>query len=113
MCDCMERDDMTALQHVPVSTPPDFQGTLRKRLENVAGKVLAVELAYDESHIGKYLNGNAAMSLAHVQKLMKLAKLKAVDETRVCVKPDEIRYLRALYARVQEHACWLLDEAES
>lgn len=104
---------MSAPQHIPVSTPPDFAGTLRKRLENVAGKVLAVELAYDESHIGKFLKGHAALTLPHVSKLMEVAGLKAVDKTRVCTRPEEVRYLRALYARVQEHAPWLLDEEES
>lgn len=107
---------MTAMPpsiQTPASTAPDFAGTLRRRLEHIPGKVLAVELAYDESHIGKFLKGGAALTLPHVSKLMELAKLKAVDQARTCIRKEEVQYLRSLYARVQEQAPWLLDEAEA
>jgi hypothetical protein len=105
--------NMEPVNTAAVSTAPDFAGVLRRRLDHVPGKVLASELAYDESHIGKFLNGTGAMTLRHVAKLVEIAKLKAVDADRTCVRKAEIQYLRELYARVQSQAPWLLDEAEA
>ena len=104
---------MTPVEHPQQSVSTDFAGVLRKRLEAVPLKVLSVDLSYDESHIGKFLKGGAALPLAHVSKLVEIAGLKAVGKDRHCSRPEELRYLRGLYARVNEHAPWLLDEAES
>lgn len=103
---------MSTSSQSTISSAPEIAGILRKRLEAKPIKDLAVDVGYDASHIGKFLEGTAALKLGHIEKLMSAADLKVVDRNRTCVRPEEIRYLRALYARVQEHASWLLDEGE-
>lgn len=104
---------MGTSQQGPVSSTPEFAGILRKRLEELPRKDVAVETRIDPSLLGKFVGGTAALKLDDVSAVMRAVGLKAVDKDRVCVRRDELRYLRGLYARVQEHAPGLLDEDEA
>lgn len=95
-----------------VSTSPEFFGTLRNRLESLPNKEIAIDTDIDESHLGKVLAGKAALKLSDVGKLVKKANLKLVDASRVCVRKDEIAFLRHLYAVVTDHAPHLLNEVD-
>lgn len=75
-------------------------------------KVIAAEAGIDASHVGKVLAGTAALKLDDVSKLIRLAGLKAVDAGRVCVRAEEIAFLRRMYRVVSEQAPWLLDEGD-
>jgi hypothetical protein len=90
----------------------EFAGILRNRLESLPNKVIAAEIAVDASHVGKVLSGTAALKLSDVEKLVKLAGLKAVDQRRVCVRREEIDFLRRLYRHVAEHSPELLNEGD-
>ena len=104
---------MSGSSALPNSSAQEFVGILRNRLENMATKVVAAEIDVDASHVGKVLRGTAALTLNDTTKLIKLAGLKVVDQQRTCVRPDEIAYLRQLYARVATQAPWLLNEDEA
>lgn len=97
--------------HVPAA--PEFDGILRKRLEAVAVKDLAADTLIDASQLSKFLLNHAALKLDDISKLVKRADLKAVDVTRVCVRREELAFLRRVHALVNEHAQWLLNEAEA
>lgn len=52
----------------------------------------------------------------HIEAVLTMVAhlgLKVVDESRICLNPGEIKFLRETYARVQEQAPWLLNESES
>ena len=104
---------MTASQHQHVPAAPEFDGILRKRLESVAVKDLAADTMIDASQLSKFILGHAALKLDDVSKLVKRADLKAVDKNRVCVRKEELAFLRRVHALVNEHAQWLLNEAEA
>ena len=104
---------MGGSSQLPNSMSQEFVGILRNRLENMSTKAVAAEIDVDASHVGKVLNGTAALKLTDVASLLKLAGLKVVDQQRTCVRPDEIAYLRQLYARVAMQAPWLLNEDEA
>jgi hypothetical protein len=106
-------NSMTASHQPGDSRTTDFAGIVRRRLENVLNKVISAETGIDASHLSKVLAGRGAITLDATAKLLNLAGLKAVDQNRICVRPDEIDYLRKLYARVSEQAPWLLNEAET
>lgn len=97
----------------PVSVSLDFQGLLRKRLEAIAIKDLAVDTGIDGSQLSKFILNHAALKLDDVAKLVKRAGLKCVDAQRTCVRPEELAFLRRIHALVNEHAPWLLNESES
>ena len=103
---------MAELSPQAASSAPDFAGTLRKRLEEHPHKVIAAEAGIDASHVGKVLNGTAALKLDDVAKLVRLAGLKAVDASRTCVRTEEIAFLRRLYRVVSDHAPWLLNQGD-
>ncbi len=107
-CDCVSASH----QH-PSSTAPDLEGIIRKRAEAEALKVLAIDTGVDASLLGKFINGTGALKLEDVSKLMTRLQLKPVDKARVCVRPEELAFLRRLHATVNEHAAWLLNEAEA
>lgn len=96
-----------------VPAAPEFDGILRKRLEAVAVKDLAADTNIDASQLSKFLLNHAALKLDDVSKLVKRAELKAVDVSRVCVRREELAFLRRVHALVNEHAPCLLNESES
>lgn len=104
---------MSASQQRAVSTAPEFDGILRKRLEAVPIKDLAADTRIDASHLSKFILGHAALKLDDVSKLVKRVDLKTVDVNRVCIRREELAFLRRVHAIVIEHAQWLLDEAEA
>lgn len=93
--------------------PPEFSSVLTNRLNSIAIKVLAAETQIDDSLVSKFIRNAGALKLTDVSKLVRAAELKAVDLNRRCVRPDELAYLRGLYARVNDQAPWLLDEDEA
>lgn len=104
---------MTALEQHVAPVALGFDGILRKRLEAVAVKDLAADTLIDASQLSKFLLNHAALKLDDVSKLVKRADLKAVDKNRVCIRKEELAFLRRVHALVNEHAQWLLDEAEA
>ncbi len=74
---------------------------------------LAVDTSIDSSQVGKFINGTAALRISDVSKLVRRVGLKVVDQNRVCIRPEELAFLRRLHAVVNEHAQWLLNEAEA
>lgn len=89
-----------------------FAGTLRHRLELVPHKSVAIDAQVDASQLGKFLAGNAALRLEDIESLVKIAGLKVVDAKRVCVKAEELAFLRRVYATVVEQVPHLLQEDE-
>lgn len=101
----------------PCCKPPDsraleFAGILRNRLEAMPNKVVALEIKVDASHVGKVLAGTAALKLDDVGKLLALSRLKVVDDSRVCVRQEEIDFLRRMYTVVCQQAPHLLNEGD-
>lgn len=103
---------MSASSAGAVSSAPEFVGILRNRLELLPTKEIAIDTSIDPSHLGKALAGHAALKLSDVSKLVRVANLKLVDASRVCVRRDEIAFLRHLYAVVTDHAPHLLNEVD-
>lgn len=104
---------MSALQQTHIPVAPEFDGILRKRLEAVAVKDLAADTLIDASQLSKFILGHAALKLDDVSKLVKRVELKVVDVNRVCIRREELAFLRRVHALVNEHAQWLLNEAEA
>lgn len=66
---------------------------------------LATELQVDESTVSRWKS-----DLERTTQILSLLGLKVVDENKVCVRPDEIGFLRKVYQRVCELAPWVMDE---
>jgi hypothetical protein len=113
MGDCQCGGRVSSPSASQASAAMDLDGIIRKRAEAEPLKVLAADLAIDPSLLGKFLNGSGALKLDDVSRLVKRLHLKPVDLSRTCVRTDEIHALRDLYARVQAHVPWLLDEEEA
>lgn len=103
---------MPASQQGPASSTPEFAGILRNRLENVPHKDVAADTRIDASLLGKFISGKGALTLDDVSSLMKAIGLKAVDVSRVCVRKEEITFLRRVYSVVSDLAPHLLHEAD-
>lgn len=91
----------------PLARARKFQSQILQRLAGMQAQVAAA-LGLSESTISRDKEGFERLCaiLAHLG-------FKVVDQTKVCVPPGEIAFLRQLYAKVSADAPWMLDDERS
>lgn len=99
---------MTTASATPAERARKMHSNFLQRVQG-AGTSLSTAMGVSESTLSRLKNEHAES----VFQLLAHAGLKVVDETRQCVQPSEIQFLRALYARVSDQAPWLLQEGDA
>ena len=90
----------------PLARARKSQSTILQRLaQQGMGSRIAASLSVDESTVSRWKG-----DVERTAQILALLGLKCVEETKVCVSPDEIRMLRRAYKAACDHAPWLLDE---
>lgn len=68
---------------------------------------IAAQLQVDDATVSRWKG-----DLERTCLILSLLGLKTVEESRVCVPPGEIAFLRAAYNKVSQQAPWLLNEGD-
>ena len=72
---------------------------LATRLSRVPLEEIARALGKDDTAACRVRNGEKAVSVGDLAKLISLCGLKLVDASRFCVKRDEFEFMRKMTAR--------------
>lgn len=94
--------------HSPDETARKSASILLQRLAPAGTQAaMAVSLGVSEATVSRMKD--------QIEPLMKMAAqcgLKLVDAERICLRKEEISFLRDTYSRVADQAPWLLNEAD-
>lgn len=98
--------NMAEVSQDPLAKARKSQSTILQRLaQQGMGSRIAAALQVDESTVSRWKG-----DVERTAQILSLLGLKTVDESKVCLSPDEIRMLRRAYRVLCDHAPWLLDE---
>ena len=99
---------MAELSQDPHARARKMQSAILQRLGIQGTQArIAAALQVDESTVSRW-----KQDLERTCLILALLDLKTVEQTRVCVPPGEIAFLRATYNRIAQDAPWMLNEGQ-